>query len=197
MSRMVDVPEQYNLEGIRLPVQDRIFFALFPEPGIAQQAVVEGEKVRRQAGLRAAPFRPRKLHVSLHWLGDYAGMRQDVVTRACEAASRLRLASFEIIFDRLGSFKGTPDHHPLVFTASQMSAELTELYVSLGMSLARHGVDSLSGGFNPHMTLLYGERQLKTNRVPPLRWSVREFWLVHSALGEGRYTPLGRFPLAG
>lgn len=197
MGRVPDAPEQYCLQGIGRPVRDRIFFALFPDPGIAARAADIGGKVCRQTGLRGKPFGASRLHVSLHWLGDHAGVPPDLVARAREAASSVRLAPFEAVLDRLGSFKGRPGHHPLVLTGGEASAPLAGLHGALGAALARHGAASLSRGFNPHVTLLYGERCLETGGIEALRWTVREFWLLHSLLGAGRYARLGRYELTG
>ena len=49
----------------------------------------------------------------------------------------------------------------------------------------------------PHVTLLYDDVLVEERAVEPIRWTVREFVLVHSLLGQTRHVPLARWPLGG
>lgn len=47
----------------------------------------------------------------------------------------------------------------------------------------------------PHVTLLYDDRHVAEHAVDTIRWTVQEFVLVHSLVGQTLYIPLGRWPL--
>jgi RNA 2',3'-cyclic 3'-phosphodiesterase len=47
--------------------------------------------------------------------------------------------------------------------------------------------------YEPHVTLLYDDRCVAEQAVDTVRWTVREFVLVHSLHGQGRYVFLGRW----
>jgi 2'-5' RNA ligase len=51
--------------------------------------------------------------------------------------------------------------------------------------------------FNPHLTLLYDERDIREEPVEEISWLVTEFALVRSLFGQGRHIVLGRWPLRG
>jgi len=51
--------------------------------------------------------------------------------------------------------------------------------------------------FNPLMTLLYDDRKISEKAVSPVEWTVREFFLVRSVLGEASHRVVARWPLAG
>jgi 2'-5' RNA ligase len=51
--------------------------------------------------------------------------------------------------------------------------------------------------FNPHLTMLYDEQIVLEAGIPPLRWTVHDFVLVHSVNGEARHHHLARWPLGG
>jgi len=64
-----------------------------------------------------------------------------------------------------------------------------------GGALAKAGVGARQS--TPHLTLLYDARRVDEQPIDPIRWTVREFVLVHSLLGQTRYIPLGKWPLRG
>ena len=43
--------------------------------------------------------------------------------------------------------------------------------------------------------MLYDERAVEDHAIAPLRWTVRDFALVHSVRGQSQYNILGRWPL--
>jgi 2'-5' RNA ligase len=49
----------------------------------------------------------------------------------------------------------------------------------------------------PHVTLLYDNRCVAEETVDTVPWTVREFVLVHSLHGQGRYVLLERWELLG
>lgn len=56
----------------------------------------------------------------------------------------------------------------------------------LGAALTRKGLGSLArGDFTPHVTLLYGAREVDEYPVePPIGWRGDEFALIHSLRGH-------------
>jgi 2'-5' RNA ligase len=51
--------------------------------------------------------------------------------------------------------------------------------------------------FTPHLTLSYDNCRIKERFVQPISWTVREFKLVLSLVGETKYDFLGRWQLRG
>jgi 2'-5' RNA ligase len=51
------------------------------------------------------------------------------------------------------------------------------------------------GVFTPHVTLLYDGMSVAEQPVDPISWTVGEFVLVHSLLGQTRHIILDRWPL--
>lgn len=43
--------------------------------------------------------------------------------------------------------------------------------------------------------LLYDPQGIAEHAIEPIRWTAREFVLVHSLLGRSRHVPLGRWAL--
>lgn len=191
--------DQMSLGGFAdaLPT-DRLFFAVFPD-GAASEAVVRmADDIGRQHGLRGAPLKRERLHISLHHLGDYAGLPAAVVEEAQRAAARVVAAPFEVVFDRVRSFAGRAEKKPCVLVGEEGDTPLQRLRRRLGDCLVHAGLGRhVTREFTPHVTLRYERVPVPEQRVEPIAWTVREFVLVHSLLGRTEHRILQRWTLAG
>ena len=79
------------------------------------------------------------------------------------------------------SFSGKPGHLPLVLRG-EGAAGVTALQNALGNALAKAGLGARQSA--PHLTLLYDARRIDEQPIEPIDWTVREFVLVHSLLGQ-------------
>ncbi|HET6807058.1 MAG TPA: RNA 2',3'-cyclic phosphodiesterase [Frateuria sp.] len=189
---------QSSLGGFAAPhPTDRLFFAVMPPPAVAERLATLAGELRERLGLRGRPRPTGHLHVTLHHLGDFAGLPRQRVDDACAAAAGVALPSFEAGFDRVGSFSGRAGKHPFVLLGAEGATGLAQLHDRLGARLAAAGLARRERAFMPHVTLLYDSRIIATLPVEPLGWRVGEFLLIHSLLGRTEYRVLGRWPLAG
>jgi RNA 2',3'-cyclic 3'-phosphodiesterase len=189
---------QLSLPGLEAKATDALFFAICPDSAAATGALTIAERCRKECGLEARPFVSSRLHVSLLGVGEYAGLPRDVVARGQEAAAGVVAASFEISFDRAGSFNGLACNWPLVLFADRSSTALKALRRSLAQLLARAGLRARGqNAYTPHITLLYDARWVEARAVEPIAWTARDFVLIHSLVGQGRHIVLGRWPLCG
>jgi 2'-5' RNA ligase len=160
----------------------RLYFAAVPDFNSAA-------KMHRLAGIlqRAHRFRgklilPEYLHVSLLFLGRWS---EQVARCACEAVAGVKMTPFEVSFDRTASFRGKPGNRPLVLLGDDTSDRLKSLGHLLGAAIAEKGMGRRAvKDFTPHVTLLYGEREIDEYPVEPIRWTVNEFVLIHSLQGH-------------
>lgn len=172
---------------------ERLFFAVMPDPSTAARIVELATALCDEHGLTGKLLQRDRLHVTLHHLGDYAGVPPGLLARAQQAAARLRLPAFEVCFDQVGSFAGNRQH-PFVLRGESGVERLHALQQELGRCL--QGIGNKPGhAFTPHVTLLYDRRRLPLQPVQPLRWHVGEFVLIRSFLGQTRYQLEGRWPL--
>lgn len=183
--------------GIQAPQPgERLFFAVFPDADTAADISRLAQALRREHALRGKPARSERLHVTLHFLGDYAGLPQALITSAKQAADRVEAPAFEVKFDRVSSFPGRTRKHPLVLRGGAGLQCLFAFQRQIGKRLAAAGLGRfLDQPFIPHLTLLYDEQVLTSRPMEPVTWSVREFLLVHSVPARGEQQVLGRWPL--
>lgn len=192
------MPEQPFLPGFEAAPRptDRLFFAIYPDAAAAAQIARLAQQLRAEHGLQGKPLKPERFHVTLHHLGDYAGLPQDLVAAACGAAASLAAAPFDITFDRVASFTSAPRNRPFVLRGADGLAALMAFQQSLGEALKKTVLGRWAkAGFTPHVTLLYDDRSVPEQAVTPVSWTARELVLVHSLIGRSLHVPLARWPL--
>lgn len=191
--------QQASLAGFEpAAATDRLFFAVFPDPATAARIAALARSLHDQHRLRGKPLRADRLHVTLHHLGDHAGLPRDIVDAAGQAAERTaETEPFQVAFDSASSFAGRSRNRPCVLRgAPEGLAPLVVLQQRLGTAMAATGLARHVGrDFTPHVTLLYDDRSLEPPPVERVEWTVRDFVLVHSLLGRTEHRILGRWPL--
>ncbi len=194
------MPEQLSFAGFgaALPPTDGVFFAIFPDVAAAARIARLARHLRGEHGLRGAPLETERFHVSLHSLGEYSGLPQGVVAAAGEAATSVVAPPFDVKFDRVVSFRGRPGDRPLVLRGGDGLAALKAFQQALGAAMVKAWLGRRAKSYyTPHVTLLYGDRGVDEQAVETIGWTVHEFVLMHSLLGQTRYIPLARWPLRG
>jgi len=172
-----------------------LFLAVLPEPADAARLHAHARHVEEQLGFAGRPLDADRLHVTLHALGAHAAEPpQAEIDRWCRAAAAVRLAPFDVVFDRVATFGGRD--HPCVFTSTE-DAGLLELHQVLGIALANTGERVARQPVAPHMTLSWRGRRIAETAIEPVRWRVGQLALVDSHLGEHVHEVLGRWPLKG
>lgn len=196
------MPEQTPLPGFDPPpaLSDSLFFAVLPDAPAALRIVQIAEQLRSAHGLKGKTLRADRFHVTLRHLGNYAGLPPDVIATAEEVGASVANAvpAFELAFDRAGSFSSTPRNRPLVLQGGDGLSALVQLQQTLGNALKKTPLGRwVKPGYTPHLTLLYDDRAVPQQQIETVAWTAHELVLVHSLVGLGRHTHLGRWALRG
>ncbi len=177
------------------PVTDRLFFAIFPDPATAADIARRADALRAAHGLSGRPLASERFHITLHHLGDHAGVRRDIVAMAGEAAQAIATAPFEVVFDRAASFHNG-GNNPFVLQGGEGLEALKAFQRDLGLAMARAGLGKrVDKTFTPHVTMLYDRQLIGEQTIEPVRWTVGGFTLIHSLLGKTEHIPLARWTL--
>ena len=178
----------------------RLFFAIRPDAAVAAAACDLARRACSRHGLTGRPQDAERLHVTLHWLGDHAEPPTELIRAALRAGERTDTAPFEVAFDRLQSLGSAGQHRrPVVLSGRAGLVALRRFQRTLAGSMAdagigRHVRDART--FHPHVTLLYDDKGVRARAIAPIRWTVHEFLLIESLVGQSRYSVLGRWSLA-
>lgn len=189
---------QPSLAGL-MPARptDRLFFAVFPDAECSTRIERLAQHLRDELGLRGRVIASGRLHVTLHHLGDHAGLDGRLVEAACAAGTALESEAFDVVFDRVASFRGRPRNRPFVLRGAPPDlADLIVLQRRLADCMRRVGLaHHVEPRYTPHVTLLYDDVVVSERLVSPVSWCVDEVCLVHSLLGRTEHRVLGRWSL--
>lgn len=171
---------------------DRLFFALWPDARLRVE--LERRLPPLAAAVQGRAQRPDQWHVTLEFLGSIETERQPAV---CEAADRVAVGTFEVLFDALDHWR-----HPQVYclAATRTPAPLAQLVEQLRAGLALMGFRPETRTYRPHVTLA---RKVRTARPGPLQepllWPADRYALVRSVTDAAgsRYEPLRWWNLRG
>jgi RNA 2',3'-cyclic 3'-phosphodiesterase len=94
--------------------EDWVFFALQPDRAVAMEIAELARHERAEHGLKGGQLGTDRFHVSLYGLGESAAMPQTTVAAAINAAVSIVLPPFDVVFDRVLSFRGARKRRPLV-----------------------------------------------------------------------------------
>lgn len=193
------VSRQLSFAGLApAPPTDRLFFAIYPDMEAATRISRLAQRLRAEHGLKGSPLAPERFHITLHHLGDYLGVPQDIVAAAGEAAKLALPSPFEAAFDHVESFSGRPNNRPFVLLGGAGLDKVTAFQRELGVAMVKAGLGRhAESKFTPHVTLLYDDRIVAGQAVETIAWTAREFVLVHSLLGRTQHVPLARWSLTG
>jgi 2'-5' RNA ligase len=192
--------DQLSLMGFDAPARptDRLFFAIFPDAQTADRIARLAMALRGEHGLQGQPLKTERFHITLHHLGDHAGVPRDIVASASQAAEALRQAPFDLCFDQAMSFSGKPGKRPFVLRGGDGLTGLIAFQQALGAAMTKVGLGRwVDQRFTPHVTLLYDAHGVAEQAVEPITWTASRFVLVHSLLGQTRHVPLASWVLQG
>ncbi|VTU29187.1 2'-5' RNA ligase [Variovorax sp. PBL-H6] len=181
------------------PNTDRLFFALLPDAAAIARIGRLIEDLRHDHRLKGKALGASRFHVTLLHLGAFPGVPRELVDVACAAVQALTvIPTFELGFDRVGSFSRRPSNMPLVLLGEDGLISAKAFQQALCKAMARAGEDDGDAvPYTPHLTLLYDDTHVAQRAIEPVIWTASEFVLVRSLTGQGRHEVLARWPLHG
>lgn len=189
--------QQMGLPGFDPPTPtDRLMFLLYPDASTAERIAVEARRLKSALGLSGAPLLTDRFHITLHHLGDYAGLPNDIVAKGKEAGAALTHVPFAVTLDRAVSFANRPSNNPFTLQGGEGVETLVGFQKALGERMAWAGLKP-DKQFVPHVTLLYDGQVAAAQAIDPIGWKVDRFVLVQSKLGQTQHIVLGSWDLKG
>jgi 2'-5' RNA ligase len=179
----------------RSQLTDRLFFAAHPDAEAARHIHRLAQRLHDERQLSGKPLGVARYHITLIFLGDFAGTPQPLVDGLRRLAAQAAMVPFQVAFDRVESFRKRRDRAPVVLLGDDGADGLLELREAIGRPFEEAGLMRLAPAFTPHLTLLYDAQRVESLPIAPITWTVREFSLVHSLIGHARHTVLERWPL--
>jgi len=171
-----------------------LFFALVP-PRDARPAIERlGLRLQQAHHLRGQRIGQDRLHVTLAPVFAPNRSLTDTVARARSVASQIQYGRFPVCFEWSESFCLRRDRHPFVLRGDAGVRSLLGFRDEMHAKLVRAGF-RVPRSYTPHVTLIWADRPVEANPIAPIHWTVRDFALVLSVVGEARHTHVGCWPL--
>ncbi|WP_051412554.1 2'-5' RNA ligase family protein [Pseudoxanthomonas sp. J35] len=175
-----------------------LFLALLPDAATVQ--ALRAAQRALEAGLppqRGPGVPDERLHLTLHWLGEWPQLPELTVDAARAAAASVRQAPFVARLDMADCFgRGEA---VWVLRCAAPPPDLHALYDRLATALVRQRIRLPSTSpFVPHATLRRrASIRFPARAIPPVGWPAADFALVHSQRDAAGtvYRVLGRWPL--
>ncbi len=160
------------------PESQRLFFALWPQPELADRLqALAGKTLRSGDGRRVAA---ENIHLTLAFLGAV-----DAAFRDCaeQVAATIRAGAFTLMLEQIGCWSRTGI---LWAGPARVPEPLLHLVQGLNAALAGCGYAPERRPYAAHLTLARKVRRgTKPAPIDPLVWEVRRFCLVRSRLDAG------------
>lgn len=186
---------QLGLPGLESPTPtDRLMFLLYPDRQTAERIALEAARLKRASGLAGPLLQTDRLHITLHHLGDYAGLPNDIVSKGRFAGDAVEAGAFEVVFDRAASFANRSGNNPFTLQGGEGLQPLIAFQKALGEKMAGAALRP-DRSFTPHITLLYDRQVLPEQAITPISWTVSRFALVQSKLGRTQHVILREWDL--
>jgi 2'-5' RNA ligase len=177
--------------------RQRLFFALWPTPALAERLAALAEASQASCGGRT--MRRETLHLTLAFIGELdearlPALRAAAATLFADAADTRAPRAFSLQLDQFGYW---PHNRILWAGCSAPSAAVMALGEGLAAALQAAGFALEARAFLPHVTLLRDARSAALPAMPLLPWSAHEVLLVRSDLSAGHaaYEIIDRWPL--
>jgi 2'-5' RNA ligase len=169
-----------------METRHRLFFAIRP-PELVKPYLLD-EQSRLGPG---RPVLPGHLHSTSAILDDFRAYPSEVVDRMIGVGNMISSSPFPIVLDQLVGGTGS-----VVMVPSEPLQRYRLFQRQLASAMAHAGLARRRGWrFSPHVTLLYRHGRPLWYSTIPLSWTVTEFVLIHSLLGETRHEELACWPL--
>ncbi|CAN0482847.1 unnamed protein product, partial [Phaeothamnion confervicola] len=153
----------------------RLFFALWPAPGVARALHTWGRAAQAVTGGRLT--REETIHLTLAFLGDVPGER---VAALIDCARRVKGRAFGLAIDEGRRW----EHNRIAWAGPrEMPEALADLAAQLDAHLKAGGFRTEKRDFKAHISLVRRTEQGGVlPALPPVAWRADEFVLVRSSL---------------
>jgi 2'-5' RNA ligase len=182
------------LWGIPGPARAKLFFAILPPADVRAAIEGLGGHLQRAHRLQGRLISSERLHNTLAPIHDECRALEDIIACARVIGDRIRHPPFPVQYDCTQSFRQSSSRHPFVLCGGEGAKSLADFRHMLAAQMRTEGF-AVPHSYTPHVTLLWADRCVGDHPVYPIGWTVEDFVLVLSWVGQSRHTHLQRWSL--
>lgn len=189
--------DEWLLRPKRPKKPERLFFAIMIGNLVGEEVWRFSRGFTGDMGLGGSLLPAWRLHITLHFIGDYPRLRSKLLYAVRQAARMVRLGPIEIGFRFVTSFEPPPgrEHRQALVLLAESDA-LLRLVHDLGIAMRANGLKAELDG-TMHATIGYFDASVPLQAIKPFGLIAPTFGLIHNARGLGRrYEMLDEWRLA-
>ena len=175
-----------------------LFFAIpIPDP-VAEDVSSLFQGFKQRYPVRKPQIAAKRLHISLARVFAADSVPDRILELAKLAGSKIRFVEFDLVLNRVLSFRSSQQEKPLVLTTdagSTHSVNRLVEQVTRTICILSGTQHFRKGSITPHITLTWDRVAVPEQPILPIKVRVREIVLIHSHVGKSRYDILGRWRL--
>ncbi len=189
---------QPGLSGIEPPMDGKVrhlFFALIPDESVVAQIEIAIATIAKSNAAFGRKIKPHRQHMTLVYIDTFGIFPENVIRKATAAADRVVADAFDLTLDNAGSFPS--GDIPWWIGCKDAPTNLAMLHEKLveGLHFARQKFRG-ANAFVPHVSISRSNADvLQPVSIAPIRWRVREFFLIESIVNEPEYNVLRKWTL--
>jgi 2'-5' RNA ligase len=185
------------------PRQDRIppdrtnklLILVKPDEEAAVRIARIADELAAYLGFTGRLVRPELLHFTIHPIGLYAEVPRTIVDAVDACANTVRMRPFVVSLNVVKNFRRRSGIPLMVLCGDDGVFGLRTLRDTFTAALTKTMGSSRRPSFEPHITLSYRAIRIPDTPIEPINFTIREFTLVNSLVGQGRHVTLSRWRL--
>jgi 2'-5' RNA ligase len=174
---------------------NKLLILVKPDEDAAVRIARIADELAAYLGFTGRLVRPELLHFTIHPIGLYAGVPRSIVDAVGLCANTVRMRPFTVSLNVARNFHRKSGIPLIVLCGDDGVLGLRTLHDALGAALTKTLGSARRSSFEPHMTLSYRAMRIPDTPIEPINFTIREFTLVNSLVGQGRHVTLSRWRL--
>lgn len=181
--------------GIPSDRTNKLLILVKPDEEAAIRIARIADELAAYLGFAGRLPRPELLHFTIHPIGLYGEVPRSIIDAVEACGNAVRMRPFTVSLNVVKNFHRKSGIPLIVLCGDDGVLGLRTLHDTLGTALKRTFGSIRSSSFEPHMTLSYRAMRIADTPIEPINFTIREFTLVSSLVGQGRHVVLSRWQL--
>lgn len=175
---------------------NKLLILVKPDEEAAIRIARIADELAADLGFMGRLVRRDLLHFTIHPIGLYAEVPRSVVAAVEACGNTVRMRPFTVSLNVAKNFHRKSGIPLIVLCGDDGVLGLRTLHDTLGVALTTTFGSVRPSSFEPHMTLSYRAMRIADIPIEPVNFTIREFVLVNSLIGQGRHIVLSRWQLS-
>ena len=174
---------------------NKLLIVAKPDEETAAYIAHRADQLAAYLGFKGRLVQPELLHFTIRPIGLYSKVPQSILGAVGECGNTVRMCPFAVSLNMAKNFHRKNGIPLIVLCGDDGVLGLRTLHDTLEDALAKRFGSARFLPFEPHMTLSYKAMRIPDTPIEAINFTIHEFVLVNSLIGQGRHVVLRRWRL--